>query len=80
VPGGKVLILELRAHEQEWVRDHLGDRHLGFSDEDLAGMLKDSGLTGVHVGVGARRAGGPFTVLVAAGTKPAGRRGRTSRR
>jgi hypothetical protein len=34
-------------------------------------MLTASGLTDVKVGVGARKAGDPFTVLVAAGVKPA---------
>ena len=32
-------------------------------------MLTVSGLTGVRVGVGARKAGDPFTVLVASGAK-----------
>ncbi len=31
-PGGRVLILDLREHDQAWVRDRLGDRTLGFSD------------------------------------------------
>src|SRR6185295_10647464 len=30
VPGGRVLILDLRAHREEWVRAKLGDRRLGF--------------------------------------------------
>src|SRR5262249_36862530 len=30
VPGGRVLLLDLRAHEEEWVRSKLGDRRLGF--------------------------------------------------
>jgi hypothetical protein len=32
-------------------------------------MLKAAGLIDVKVGVGARKAGDPFTVLIAAGTK-----------
>ena len=31
-PGGRVLILDLRAHDQDWVRDRLDDRWLGFDD------------------------------------------------
>jgi ubiquinone/menaquinone biosynthesis C-methylase UbiE len=68
-PGGKVLVLDLRAHEETWVRDKLGDRQLGFSDEQLAGMLTRAELTDVKVSVGSRRAGDPFTVLVASGTR-----------
>lgn len=70
VPGGRVLILDLREHREEWVRAKLGDRILGFSDGELKRMLTDAGLTGVRVGVGARKAGDPFTVLVAAASKP----------
>jgi ArsR family transcriptional regulator len=69
VPGGRVLVLDLRAHQEEWVRAKLGDRRLGFVDEELKRLLADGGLTNVKVGVGARKAGDPFTVLVAAGTK-----------
>jgi hypothetical protein len=66
-----VLLLDLREHDQAWVRDRLGDRWLGFKGPQLASMLKGAGLTDVKVTVGARRAGDPFTVLVASGVKPA---------
>jgi SAM-dependent methyltransferase len=69
-PGGRVLVLELRAHHEAWVRTTLGDRWLGFGDDELKGFLEGAGLTDVDVRVGARRAGDPFTVLVAAGTAP----------
>jgi ArsR family transcriptional regulator len=68
-PGGKVLVLDLRAHGEGWVRDRLGDRWQGFEDNALARLLKDAGLEGVRVGVGARKSGDPFTVLVASGRK-----------
>ena len=70
VPGGRVLVLDLRTHQEEWVRAKLGDRRLGFDDGELSRMLADAGLTDVKVGVGARKAGDPFTVLVASGVKP----------
>jgi ArsR family transcriptional regulator len=70
VPGGRVLILDLREHGENWVRARLGDRWLGFSDDALAGLLKGVGLTDVKVNVGARRTGDPFTVIVASGLKP----------
>jgi SAM-dependent methyltransferase len=68
-PGGRVLVLDLRAHQEEWVRAKLGDRRLGFTDEELRRLLDRAGLERVTVGVGARKAGDPFTVLLAAGTK-----------
>jgi len=69
-PGGQVLILDLREHREEWVRAKLGDRTLGFNDGELKRMLADAGLTHVRVGVGARKSGDPFTVLIAAASKP----------
>jgi ArsR family transcriptional regulator len=70
VHGGRVLILDLREHREEWVKSKLGDRTLGFNDGELKRMLADAGLHEVRVGVGARKAGDPFTVLIAAASKP----------
>ena len=70
VPGGRVLVLDLRQHQEEWVRGKLGDRRLGFDDEELKRMLAGAGLSDVRVGVGARKSGDPFTVLIASGTRP----------
>jgi ArsR family transcriptional regulator len=70
VPGGRVLVLDLREHQEDWVRSKLGDRRLGFGDDELKKMLVDAGLRDVKVGVGARKSGDPFTVLIASGTKP----------
>ena len=71
VPGGRVLVLDLREHDQSWVRERLGDRWLGFTRERLATLLEEAGLIDVKVTVGARRTGDPFTVLIASGVKPA---------
>jgi ArsR family transcriptional regulator len=70
VPGGRVLILDLREHREEWVRTKLGDRTLGFAEGEVKKMLTDAGLSDVRVGIGARKAGDPFAVLVASGLKP----------
>jgi SAM-dependent methyltransferase len=69
-PGGRVLVLDLRMHAEEWVRAKLGDRRLGFRDDELSALLTAAGLREVRVGVGARKAGDPFTVLIASGSKP----------
>ena len=68
-PGGRVLVLDLREHDQTWVRDRVGDRWLGFKEDDLNRFLSGAGLTNVTVRVGARLPGDPFTVLIASGTK-----------
>ena len=70
VPGGRVLVLDLREHQEDWVRAKLGDRTLGFKDEELKRMMTAAGLRDAKVSVGARKAGDPFTVLIASGTKP----------
>jgi SAM-dependent methyltransferase len=76
VPGGRLLVLDLREHDQAWVRERLGDRWLGFPDDRLEKLLRDAGLTDVKVNVGARRTGDPFTVLVASGVKKRARSAR----
>jgi ArsR family transcriptional regulator len=70
-PGGSLLILDLREHDQAWVRSRFGDRHLGFTDAQLDMLLQDAGFSEIKVDVGARRKGDPFTVLIASGVKPA---------
>ena len=70
VPGGRVLVLDLRTHDQAWVRGRLGDRWLGFTDAHLADLLRANRLTDVTVQVGAHLTGDPFTVLIASGVKP----------
>jgi SAM-dependent methyltransferase len=72
-PGGRVLVLDLRQHQEHWVRTRLGDRRLGFSDEELGRMLTDAALQDVRVRVGARKVGDPFTVLIAVATKKSSR-------
>ena len=70
VPAGRVLVLDLRQHDETWVRERLGDRWLGFTRERLGELLEDAGFTDVKVTVGTRRTGDPFTVLIASGVKP----------
>jgi ArsR family transcriptional regulator len=67
-PSGRLLVLDLREHDESWVRGKLGDHWLGFSERRLQALLAEAGFDDVTVRVGARRAADPFTVLVAAGT------------
>jgi ArsR family transcriptional regulator len=41
--GGRVLIAELAAHQEEWVQAKLGHAWLGFSEQDLRQMLEQAG-------------------------------------
>lgn len=47
-PGGRILILDLLAHGEEWMRDKFGDFWLGFSQADLEAWLKESGFADIH--------------------------------
>jgi SAM-dependent methyltransferase len=69
-PQGKLLILELREHDEVWVRKRFGDIYLGFSHEQLETLLREAGLRDVRVTVGASKPGDPFAVLIASGTRP----------
>ena len=68
-PGGRLLILDLREHDQRWVRGRFGDQRLGFADAELDELLRGAGLQDVNVQVGARQKGDPFVVLIASGVK-----------
>ena len=72
-----MLVLDLRSHDESWVREALGDCWQGFGEQDLRTLLEGAGLTDVRVRVGARTPGDPFVVLLAVGTKPRRRRLRT---
>jgi SAM-dependent methyltransferase len=80
VPGGRVLVLDLREHEETWVKQRLGDRWLGFSGDTLRNLLQGAGLSDVKVETGSRRTGDPFSVLVASAVKPPDVRNTKSRK
>jgi SAM-dependent methyltransferase len=71
-PGGRLVVLDLRQHDQRWVRGRFGDQRLGFADTELDALLRGAGLQDVKVQVGARQKSDPFVVLIASGSKPDG--------
>jgi SAM-dependent methyltransferase len=70
-PSGRLLMLDLKTHGEEWVRTTLGDRWLGFSEDELRGLSHAAGFDQITVRVGARIPGDPFVVLIAGATRPA---------
>ena len=66
-PGGRVLVLDLAEHTQEWVRDRFGDRWLGFSRSSLEDLMSQAGLTDVVIRTGVE--GDHFPVVIAVGTR-----------
>jgi len=69
-PGGRVLILDLKEHDQTWVQARFGDRRAGFAPGELEGILQGAGFRAVRLTTGARQTGNPFVVLIASGTWP----------
>jgi ubiquinone/menaquinone biosynthesis C-methylase UbiE len=71
-PGGRVLILDLLAHNFEQARELYADLWLGFSEVELHQMLAAAGFDQVRVAVVARTTEGPpFQTVLAEGVRPA---------
>lgn len=69
VPGGRVLVLDLLAHTEEWVRERLQHVHLGFTEHDLERLMLAAGFRDVRVERAARDPEPPhFMTLLAVGT------------
>ena len=72
VPGGRLLVLDLLAHTEEWVRDQLQHVHLGFTESALGDLIAGAGFERVHIQRAARDPQPPhFMTLVASGLAPA---------
>jgi ArsR family transcriptional regulator len=68
VPGGRLLVIDLLAHNEDWVRDRLQHRHLGFTEPDLERLLEDAGFENNKIIRVARDASPPhFMTLLATG-------------
>jgi ArsR family transcriptional regulator len=72
VPGGRLLVIDLLAHTEEWVRDQLQHVHLGFTEVALGEMLAQIGFERTLIRRAARDPQPPhFMTLVATGIAPA---------
>ena len=69
-PGGMLLVLDLEPHDEEWVREKLGDLWLGFSAARLREMFEHAGLVGVEHEVVPRARGETFGIHITRGRKP----------
>ena len=67
--GGRLVLLELMPHDERWVRERLGHRHLGFDPEMLRGLLKDVGFGKVELIPQARDVSSPFRVFLLTGER-----------
>jgi ArsR family transcriptional regulator len=72
VTGGRLLVLDLLAHTEEWVREQLQHVHLGFTEQALGELLEGAGFERITLQRAARDPQPPhFMTLVATGVKPA---------
>jgi len=71
VRGGRLLVIDLLAHTEEWVREKLEHTHLGFTEQALEGLVREAGFEKVSVARAARDPQPPhFMTLVATGVHP----------
>ncbi|MBX5481435.1 MAG: metalloregulator ArsR/SmtB family transcription factor [Myxococcaceae bacterium] len=69
VPGGRIVLMELMPHEEKWVQQRLGHRHLGFEPEALKKVLEESGFRQVQLTTHARDGASPFRVFLLTGVR-----------
>lgn len=73
-PGGHVVILDLCAHGQEWLRTEQADLWLGFARDEITSLLEAARLTRISYRVVSRaespRGGSALELFVASAAKP----------
>ncbi len=69
-PGGKILVMELSSHEEEWVLEKLGHKWLGFEKEFLIECMQSAGLGNLYSEVLPHRRDELFQIIISAGSKP----------
>lgn len=71
-PGGRIVLLDLKAHRFEKARELYADRWLGFEPQTLCDWLEGAGFVRPDVRVVAREPSGPrFETLLGVAEKPA---------
>lgn len=68
--GGKLVVLELMPHEERWVLERLGHKHLGFAPEFIEAALKEAGFQSITREAHARDGASAFRVFLLTGVKP----------
>ncbi len=68
-PGGRVLLLDLFPHEEEWVVNELKHRWMGFPAEKIEQWLEQAGFRGIEMDTGVRQTPDPFRIIIACAVK-----------
>jgi ubiquinone/menaquinone biosynthesis C-methylase UbiE len=64
-PGGRLMVVDFAAHEEEDLRERFAHRRLGFAPQEIAGWMKEAGLDFVETRLVAPGAGEPGKLTVA---------------
>lgn len=68
-PSGRVAVLELMPHKEDWVKDRLGHVHLGFEPESLIVALRQAGFSKVQLTPFGRDGSSAFKVFLLTGVR-----------
>ena len=87
-PGGTVVVLDLVRHDQEWMREQMAHRWLGFEQTSMQRWFRQAGvgdigyeLTGAYAGEKMARNGNqPVEIFIARGSLPINSKNRRSKR
>ena len=70
-PGGRLIVLDLRAHRFEKARELYADRWLGFKENELHDWIEEAGFIQSEVRVVAKETKEPgFETILATGLRP----------
>ena len=70
-PGGRLIVLDLRAHRFEKARELYADRWLGFKENELHDWIEEAGFAQSEVRVVAKETKEPgFETILATGLRP----------
>ncbi len=68
-PGGRILLLDLLPHEEQWVKSELSHQWMGFPPDALAGWLQEAGFAETELESGIRQSPDPFRIIIASAVK-----------
>ena len=68
-PGGRVVVLELMPHDEQWVKSRLGHHHLGFEPDALIAAMTAAGFVDITLTPSPRDGTSVFRAFLLAGAR-----------
>ena len=72
-PGGRLVVMELMPHDQQWVTARLGHHHLGFEPATLVAAMTAAGFSDLQLTPSPRDGGSAFRAFLLTGSRAASR-------